>query len=155
MNVLVAIDNSPFSETALKEVAGRVWPGDSKFKLLHVVEPFHPEFAGWHTSYVPVAIQAQKELLDGARKLIADRAEKLGESLGKERVESEVKEGYVQDTILETAKEWPADLIVVGSHGRKGLTKFLLGSVSEAVVAHAPCSVEIVRMPAGNESGAA
>jgi nucleotide-binding universal stress UspA family protein len=49
--------------------------------------------------------------------------------------------------ILDTAAKWHADLIVIGSHGRKGLDRFLLGSVSEAVARHAPCSVQIVRVP--------
>ena len=47
--------------------------------------------------------------------------------------------------ILDAAKTWAADLIVLGSHGRHGLERFLLGSVSEAVAVHAHCSVEIVR----------
>lgn len=49
--------------------------------------------------------------------------------------------------ILDCATEWRADLIVVGSHGRKGVTRFVLGSVSEAVARHAHCSVEIARLP--------
>ena len=53
--------------------------------------------------------------------------------------------GEPRSVILETAKEWGADLIVVGSHGRRGLDRFLLGSVSEAVAIHAPCSVRVVR----------
>lgn len=48
---------------------------------------------------------------------------------------------------LEQASKWGADLIVLGSHGRKGLKHFLLGSVSETVARHAICSVEIVRVP--------
>jgi nucleotide-binding universal stress UspA family protein len=47
--------------------------------------------------------------------------------------------------ILDTAKKWGADLIVLGSHGRRGLDRFLLGSVSEAVAIHAACSVQVVR----------
>jgi nucleotide-binding universal stress UspA family protein len=43
------------------------------------------------------------------------------------------------------AAEWPADTIVLGSHGRKGLERLLLGSVSYNLVRHAPCSVEVVR----------
>ena len=50
---------------------------------------------------------------------------------------------------------WRAHLIVVGSHGRRGLTRFLLGSVSQAVALHAPCSVEIVRTPRNGKKRAA
>jgi nucleotide-binding universal stress UspA family protein len=46
--------------------------------------------------------------------------------------------------IVKEAKEWPADLIVIGSHGRRGIQRFLLGSVAEAVVRHAPCPVLVV-----------
>jgi nucleotide-binding universal stress UspA family protein len=50
-----------------------------------------------------------------------------------------------KEIILQNAEEWGADLIVCGSHGRRGLSRFLLGSVSEAVASHAKCSVEIIR----------
>jgi len=50
--------------------------------------------------------------------------------------------------IVRTAREWPADVIVIGSHGRDGLERVLLGSVAEAVMRHAPCSVLVVRAPA-------
>ena len=52
-----------------------------------------------------------------------------------------------QRLILDCAAEWGADLIIVGSHGRKGIARFVLGSVSEAVARYARCSVEIVRLP--------
>lgn len=53
--------------------------------------------------------------------------------------------GTPEEAILDEAEKWDADLIVVGSHGFKGLDRFLLGSVSHDVAIHAPCSVEIVR----------
>jgi nucleotide-binding universal stress UspA family protein len=53
--------------------------------------------------------------------------------------------GHAAETIMETAKNWGADLVALGSHGRRGFSRFLLGSVSYAVASHAPCSVEIVR----------
>ena len=53
-----------------------------------------------------------------------------------------------KEIILQEAAEWPADLIVLGSHGNSGLTRFLLGSTSEAVATHAPCSVEVIRVQA-------
>jgi nucleotide-binding universal stress UspA family protein len=49
--------------------------------------------------------------------------------------------------IVQAAREWPADLIVIGSHGRRGVDRLLIGSVAESVVRHAPCSVDIVRTP--------
>jgi nucleotide-binding universal stress UspA family protein len=53
--------------------------------------------------------------------------------------------------ILDEAERWGADLIVVGSHGYRAWERFLLGSVSQAVVSHAKCSVEVVRCRPGNE----
>jgi nucleotide-binding universal stress UspA family protein len=49
--------------------------------------------------------------------------------------------------ICQVAQDWSADLVVVGSHGRKGLSEMLLGSVSNYVVHHAPCSVMVVHEP--------
>ena len=67
-------------------------------------------------------------------------------------VTGEVEQGHPQLRIIDTASEWAADLIVLGSHGRTWLTRFLLGSVSEAVARHASCAVEIVRLPSGQKS---
>ena len=55
--------------------------------------------------------------------------------------------------IVETARDWPADVIVMGSHGRRGLDRLLLGSVAESVVRHAPCSVHVGRIPWRTQTG--
>ncbi|HEY9677190.1 MAG TPA: universal stress protein [Drouetiella sp.] len=146
MNILLAVDGSPYSKAALDAVLERPWPEGSHVKVLTVVEPFHPEYAGWQTAYVPLAVEVQQEQMASAKGLIDSTGEHLGAKFGAANVTLEVVEGYIKDRILEEAKNWPADLIVVGSHGRRGFTKFLLGSVSEAIVAHAPCSVEIVKL---------
>jgi nucleotide-binding universal stress UspA family protein len=57
--------------------------------------------------------------------------------------------GHAEEVIINTAKEWGAELIVLGSHGHSGFRRFLLGSVSQAIASHAPCSVEIVRAHKG------
>jgi nucleotide-binding universal stress UspA family protein len=54
--------------------------------------------------------------------------------------------GDAKTIIIDNAAKWGADLILMGSHGWKGLNRFLLGSVSDAVARHAPCSIEIVRI---------
>jgi nucleotide-binding universal stress UspA family protein len=60
-------------------------------------------------------------------------------------VTTEIRAGDARRVILDSAAEWHPDLIVLGSHGRHGLERLLLGSVSESVVRHASCSVSVVR----------
>jgi nucleotide-binding universal stress UspA family protein len=64
------------------------------------------------------------------------------------KADAAVEVGDVRERIIDSAAQWGADLIVVGSHGQRYIKSFLLGSVAEFVARHAKCSVEIVRMPA-------
>jgi nucleotide-binding universal stress UspA family protein len=59
-------------------------------------------------------------------------------------ISSRLVEGYPDEGVLREAKEWQADLIVIGSHGRRGLSHVLLGSVAEKVIRHASCPVLVV-----------
>lgn len=61
--------------------------------------------------------------------------------------------GPPRSVILDEAESWGADLIVVGSHGYGRWERFLLGSVSQSIVSHAKCSVEVVRCPHANQTG--
>ena len=76
-------------------------------------------------------------------------AEHAAETLraGGLKVTTRVVEAEIRTAILDVAADWQADLIVLGSHGRKGIQRFMLGSVAESVARHAPCSVLIVRTP--------
>ena len=60
-------------------------------------------------------------------------------------METAVREGDPRIEIVQEALDWNADLIIMGSHGHTGLRKFLLGSVAQHVISHAPCSVEVAR----------
>lgn len=148
MNILLAIDGSPYSHAAVDEVLSRPWPEDTQVMVLSVVEAFHPEYAGWHADYVPVAMEAQQEVFNNARKLVNETLEILSPKFGAEQLLADVREGNIKNEIIETARNWPADLVIMGSHGRKGISKFLLGSVSEGVLSEAPCSVEIIKLKA-------
>jgi len=142
MKVLLAIDDSKFSEAATRTVASQFRPQETEVRVLNVVEPIStstpPQMS---PGYYP-------ELEDQVRqsRVLVERAERTLSSAGF-RVGTSVAEGYAKSVILDKAAEWRADLIALGSHGRMGLERFLLGSVSEAVARHAPCSVLIVRMP--------
>ena len=63
------------------------------------------------------------------------------------KAQTAVKEGDPKSTILDYAAHTSVDVVVVGSHGRKGLDRFLIGSVAESVARHAVCSVWVVRIP--------
>jgi universal stress protein A len=141
--ILVAIDDPKSSEATLHSLVAQFDPRDTEVLVLHVVEPLtiavSPQMAA---GYAP-ELEAQ---LKDARMLV-ERAAKTLVAAGF-KVETEVREGDSREMIIDSAKRWRADLIVMGSHGRKGLTRLLLGSVAETVARHAPCSVEIVRMRA-------
>jgi len=136
MKVLLAIDGSTASQTALDEVAARPWPAGTSVEVLNVVEPAHL----WTFSETAeVVVQRSKELVDRAVAQLGARGlETTGVS----------PSGDPKTTILDQAKTIGADFVVVGS---QGVSRFLLGSVAAAVVRYAPCSVEVVR---GHCSGA-
>jgi nucleotide-binding universal stress UspA family protein len=94
-------------------------------------------------AFTPADVVHQLE--DQAKQLTSQAADRIGRS--GLTVETAVRQGDPRTVIVDEAAEWGANLIVMGSHGRTGLKRFLLGSVAQAVVGHAPCSVEVVRHP--------
>jgi nucleotide-binding universal stress UspA family protein len=138
MRLLLAIDDSNYSEAALQAVLAHYRPQGTEVQVLNVVDLKIPI----PTSY---AAAFRQESLKQGQKLV-ERAEQLLSKAGF-KVHTAMEEGDPRTKILDDAASWNADLIVMGSHGRKGADRFLMGSVSEAVVRHAFCSVEVVRVP--------
>ena len=139
MNILIAVDGSASSEAAIREVIqGR--PRDAQIRVMHAIEPL-PAIEGWAyaVDWPNVAQDQRKE----AEAFVSQGAALLRDAGFS--VTTAIEDGFAKSIIIEAAGQWPADLVVVGSHGRKGLARFLLGSVSEGVARHAPCSVLIVR----------
>lgn len=146
MNILLPIDGSKFSQLAVKAVIAQAKPDQSTLRLLHVVEPI-PEYAdGLSWGYGLQSADVLQEEREQAQGLVAKAAQELRDAGF--QVETMVEMGDAKAVILDAAEQWPADLIVLGSHGRRGLERFLMGSVSEAVARHALCSVQIVRSQA-------
>jgi nucleotide-binding universal stress UspA family protein len=144
MKILLALDGSIFSEAAMDKLIARAKGHGAEVRVLHVVEPFPEDLAQTLGSKVqPDFAAARLKRREQARELLAQAARKLEDAGFK--VSSSIEEGDPRNVILREAEVWNADLIVLGSHGRTGLDRFLIGSVSEAVARHARCSVEIVR----------
>jgi nucleotide-binding universal stress UspA family protein len=149
LKILLAIDESKYSQAALQRVIDQNRPQETEVRVVHVTEPitfiYPPEMAAEYAP-TPQLVALRNEQLKDAESLVVQAAAKL--RAAGFQAETEVFEGDIRSEILDLAQKWPADLIVVGSHGRKGLERFLMGSVSEFVARHAPCSVEIVRLAA-------
>ena len=150
MKILLATDASDCSVGATHSVANRPWPAGTTFKALSVEELALPN--GLMADYSLASIYPQsllEELISHAH----DRAESavktataILERAGKKvELPQKMPTGEPRALILDTAEAWGADLIVVASHGRRGLDRLLMGSVSEAVATYAPCSVEVIR----------
>lgn len=148
MKVLIATDGSKFSLAAVKKAAGMLPnTAETEIKILSVYE--HAVL----TSGEPFGVLAEyhQEAENLSRKVsenaVADAAALLAEAVpaAKFSVSTEIGRGNSARVILEFAAEWNADVIVMGSHGYGFWERNLLGSVSDSVVHHAPCSVMIIR----------
>lgn len=154
MKILVPTDGSPCSLAAARSLAIRPWPAGTIFKVLSVEELVQmpiPMEASSLASVYPASLL--EELIAAARTRAEDGAAAVRKILSEAApgacVDSLILTGDPRGIILDTAEAWPADLIVLGSHGLRGFDRLLMGSVSESVAVHAHCSVEVIR---GNES---
>jgi nucleotide-binding universal stress UspA family protein len=147
MKILLAVDNSKYSEAATDAIIRQLKPQDTEVRVLHVKEQPAHLTAGGMAGYDPALDSELKQEAVDAEALVANTAALL-RSKGY-AVTASAECGDPKHKIIDVAEEWGAELIVLGSHGRSGLTRFLIGSVSEAVARYAHCSVIIVRVPAG------
>jgi nucleotide-binding universal stress UspA family protein len=140
MRVLLAVDDSGFADNLLR--AAETWfrHENTEVMVLHVLEPVQPvpppEMA---QDYAP-ELEGQTPAARALVERIAGELTSAGFS-----AEAEFLIGDVTGTILGRAVEWRADLIMVGSHGRRGTLEFLLGNTAESVARRAGCSVLIAR----------
>lgn len=147
MKILLAVDGSPCSDAAVQEVIKRPWPPQSEVKVITAFET--PIMIGvgldpWPADYYE---ELQKTAREAAKTVIDNALAKLNDASDKTlKINHEIIGGPAGQVIVEEAESWGADLIVVGSRGLGAWSRLMLGSVSSAVVHHAKCSVEIVRM---------
>ncbi len=141
MKILVGVDDSKFSGDVLRAVVTQFRTENTEVRILHVLQPIAPAPPQMAAGYAP-ELEDQKK---PARELVERIADGLRSAGFK--VDTAIEVGDIRESIIDSAEEWSADLIVVGSHGQRGIQRFLLGSVAEFVARHARCSVEIVRTP--------
>lgn len=139
--ILYPTDFSKPSEYAFRLACSMARDHGAKVIIMHVA-PSPPTYVGGEIAVPLPPIDYKAQLWEAFRKLQATdpRAREL-------RVETRLAEGDPAREIVAAAKETDADLVVMGTHGRTGLGRLLLGSVAELVLRKAPCPVLTVKGP--------
>ncbi|MDM7921232.1 MAG: universal stress protein [Pyrinomonadaceae bacterium] len=145
MKVLIATDGSVHSENAIDRYLGTVFTADDVIRIVSVVEP------ATHIIGAPFGVvdDYYEKFIAEARRIaeahILEAKNKVSSVAVDGNISAEILIGSPCRSIVDDAAAWGAELIVVGSHGRGFWERVYLGSVSNAVLHHAPCSVFIVR----------
>lgn len=136
--ILVPIDGSEGSKKALEMAIAIAKAANASLTALEVIEDFGP---------LPGYYEAAPQGKDRVKWVSEQRFEKVHPILDESGVswERQVVEGYAADEIVRIAEEGKFNMIVIGSRGLSAMGRFLVGSVSDRVVNHAPCSVTVVR----------
>jgi nucleotide-binding universal stress UspA family protein len=139
--VLIALDYNPSAQKGAEAGFDLAKAMNAQTILLHVTSDatyysslnYSPimGFGGFSNSYI-----VETDTLEEIKKAAQIFLDKSKEHLGDDKIETVVKDGDFAETILNTAKELNADIIVLGTHSRRGLDKILMGSVAEKVLHH-------------------
>ncbi len=143
--ILLCIDDSASSAAAVEWLAGQTWISTAEICLLSIIEPAPYIGAASHIHDAGSSLlkwQAERLFVD---KLAQEWAKFICQRNPPANVYAGVAEGQPAEIILKAAANWPADLVVMGSHGKSGLAKIVLGSVSEKIARDAQCSVEVIK----------
>ncbi len=146
--ILVPVDGSPTADLGLDEAIRLARLTGATLRLVHAVDEL--SFA---TGLEPAAVYAADliPLLREAGVKVLERAQARAAAAGisADTVLLESFAGRLSDFVVEQAQAWQAELIVIGTHGRRGVRRLLLGSDAEQILRSAPVPVLLVRGPAG------
>jgi nucleotide-binding universal stress UspA family protein len=156
--ILVAVDNSQLSQQAFQEALAISKAFNAHLHLFHVVsliDRLYPEITPFssESSYSALAYEEMIQQQNEQREILEREGLEMLKSLQQQGIAAGVNTDFTQEIgqadrqICEFAQKWGANLIILGSHGRTGLSEFFEGSISNYVAHHVPCSVLIVHSP--------
>ena len=148
MKVLLATDGTKYSDAATDMAAKLQLQAGDEVKVVCVVDMAVPLAIDIYGGYIPETTEIEKAARENAERIVRGTMDSLKARLGDQNanLSSEVLFGSPDSRIVETAEENGTDLVVIGSHGYNAWERLLLGSVSNSVAQHAPCSVLVVRL---------
>jgi nucleotide-binding universal stress UspA family protein len=152
MKILVGVDDSPHSHAAVEFVKQISWPRGTRVLVLAAVRPM---VGAYLEAYIPgpdYAVKIEEEQMHHFQELTAGKQREL--NAAGLAAEGRAVRGDPREALLDAARAEGSDLIVVGSHGRTGIAKLLIGSVASHIVTHAPCSVMVVKIAAAASESA-
>lgn len=143
-NILVALDDSEITDLVLQQVLQFKAHNDCKIRLIHIVDATLIYHGGPGFDYLTVINACLKDgqsLLDRAKQTLCSHAPF---NVEQQIIELKPFQGRIAEAIVKEAQEWGADLLVMGTHGRRGFSHFILGSVAENIVRIATMPVLLV-----------
>jgi nucleotide-binding universal stress UspA family protein len=153
--ILVAVDGSEAGKHIFEEALAFAQASQANLMLLHVLSPFdegypNPVYPGSDSVYPTLHTEALKQYMGQLERLEKEGIEFLRKLVDQAATAGVIAEftqnlGDPSRIICDLAKTWEADLIITGRRGRKGIAEFILGSVSNYVIHHAPCSVLVIQ----------
>jgi len=134
LKIIIAIEERTFADAFEKMLNQFMWTELATIRILHVITAMDKTLT-WPSDECNIKADA----------LLADFAKVLRAKFSGVTIEEVVLEGHPAEAIIDCALDWRPDLIIIGSHGKRGVSRFLIGSTASSVASHAPCSVLIVR----------
>jgi len=145
--IMVAIDGSEVSDFAIQEAIKLIQDQDAQLHIVHVLDETFVYNGGPGFDYPSFVVLMKEEgqtILNNAALLVENQS---SIQVKKSLVQLKTLNGRVAELIVEEATDWGADLLVVGTHGRRGFSRLFLGSVAENIIRIATTPVLLIRMP--------
>ena len=153
MRIMIGYDGSECAQAAIADLTNAGLPRRAEALVVCAAESWK-DLAGFHEGmgdFPPIsaerATELQKQMTDAAAETAKKGAKLVLSHFSEWKVDTAVPIGSPYWSLITKAEEWKPDLAVVGSHGRSALSRWLMGSVSQTFVSHAPCSVRVGRKP--------
>ncbi len=147
MRIILATDGTKQSEAAIEITRALNLNAGDEIQVISVVDMALPLSIDIYAGYQPSTEEIESAVKENAEKILETTGNKLRAIFAEKNITvvTELLTGSPESRIVEKAEEISADLIIVGSHGYNRWERLLLGSVSDSVIHHAPCSVLVVR----------
>lgn len=147
MKIILAIDGTKYSDAAIKAVSKFNFGEDVELKIITVVDLALPMAIDLYAGYLPSSTDIENVAKENAALILENTKNQILNTIQNKNViiTTEVLIGSPERRIVEASEDFEANLIIVGSHGYNSWERLFLGSVSDAVVHHAPCSVLVIR----------